>query len=89
MRRRRSLPRLAREEAEIRGAIRLVAAGAATRVTIAGLRYGERLLPRMAVEARPVGITIRRADPTGFGSLVVGGRRIEPNGSSDTNHSST
>jgi hypothetical protein len=40
----------------IRGAIELVAARQARRVTLSGLRFGERLLPRVTLEGAQVGV---------------------------------
>jgi hypothetical protein len=42
----------------IHGAIELVAAGHARRITLSGLRYGERLLPRATAEAAQIGVAV-------------------------------
>ena len=42
----------------IRGAIALVAARQARRVTLSGLRFGERLLPRVTLEGAQVGVDV-------------------------------
>ena len=42
----------------IRGAIELVAARQARRVTLSGLRFGERLLPRVTLEGAEVGVDV-------------------------------
>ena len=46
------------DRTSIEGAIAMVAAHQASRVTLSGLRYGERLLPRIANEAARLGVSI-------------------------------
>jgi hypothetical protein len=56
----------------IRGAIELVAARQARRVTLSGLRFGERLLPRVSVEGAQVGVDVSLDRGTvGTAALVV------------------
>ena len=50
--------RLAAEMQEVRGALALVASGAASRVTLAGLRFGDELTARFSQEAAAAGIRI-------------------------------
>ena len=50
--------RLAAEVQELRGALRLVATGAASRVTLAGLRFGDELAARFGAEAEAQGIRL-------------------------------
>ncbi len=50
--------RLDLEVAEIRAAVDLVAAGAARRVDLAGLLYGDILWPRMRAEAADRGVRL-------------------------------
>jgi hypothetical protein len=49
---------LSSDLASIRGAIELVAAQQARRITLSGLRYGERLLPRASADAAHRGVTV-------------------------------
>ena len=44
--------------ASIRGAIELVARHQARRVTLSGLRFGERLLPRTSMEGALLGVDV-------------------------------
>ena len=44
--------------ASIRGAIELVARHEARRVTLSGLRFGERLLPRTSIEGALLGVEV-------------------------------
>lgn len=58
--------------ASIHGAIELVAAHRASRVTLSGLRFGERLLPRASVDARQRGVTLRvDRGSQGIAAIVV------------------
>jgi hypothetical protein len=49
---------MANDMASIRGAIELVAHRHARRVTLSGLRFGERLMPRAAVEGADRGVDV-------------------------------
>jgi hypothetical protein len=55
--------RLTSEVAEIEGAIEMVASGNASRVTVAGLKFGEQLAQRFQAEAASKGVTL---DPIPF-----------------------
>ena len=55
--------RLTSEVAEIEGAIEMVASGNASRVTVAGLKFGEQLARRFQPEAASKGVTL---DPIPF-----------------------
>ena len=58
--------------ASIHGAIELVAARRASRVTLSGLRFGERLLPRASADARQRGVDLRVDRGTqGIAAIVV------------------
>ena len=50
--------RLASEVSEVEGAIALVASGSASRVTLAGLKFGEQVARRFRAEAESKGIRI-------------------------------
>lgn len=50
--------RLEREVRDVEAAIELVRSGAASRVTLAGLRFAEAVLPRLADEVRGEGIAV-------------------------------
>ncbi|HEY1168018.1 MAG TPA: hypothetical protein VGE81_03405 [Candidatus Limnocylindrales bacterium] len=50
--------RLASEVTEVESAIALVASGAASRVTLSGLRFGEQLARRFGAEARARGVRL-------------------------------
>ncbi len=50
--------RLEREVRDVEAAIELVRSGAASRVTLAGLRFAEAVLPRLADEIRGQGIAL-------------------------------
>jgi len=50
--------RLTSEVAEVEGAIALVASGSASRVTLAGLRFGEQVARRFSAEALASGIVL-------------------------------
>ncbi len=50
---------LAHEISLINGSIALLASGGADRVTLTGLRFGERILPSAQVAARPLGVVVR------------------------------
>ncbi len=49
---------IAFEVQNVTGAIALVASGAATRVTVAGLRFGEQVVARLGAEAASVGVRL-------------------------------
>jgi hypothetical protein len=49
---------MATDLASIHGAIELVAEGQARRITLSGLRYGERLLPRAVADGAQRGVTV-------------------------------
>ena len=57
----------------INGAIVLVATGTSRRVTLANLRFGERLLSHATLAANEAGVSIalERAEPDGPTALVV------------------
>ena len=55
--------RLTSEVAEIEGAIEMVASGSASRVTLAGLKFGEQLAGRFRAEAQSKGVAL---DPIPF-----------------------
>jgi hypothetical protein len=61
------------ELAKVAAAIDLVAARPGSRVTLAGLRFGESLLPHVEASARERGIRVRPIWPMGDGpvDLVV------------------
>ena len=48
--------RLTSEVAEVEGAMAIVASGAASRVTLTGLKFGEQLARRFRVEAQSKGL---------------------------------
>ena len=48
--------RLTSEVAEVEGAIELVASGAASRITLSGLRFGEQVARRFRAEAGAKGV---------------------------------
>jgi hypothetical protein len=50
--------RLASEVAEVESAIALVASGAASRITLSGLKFGEQLSRRFHAEAQASGIKL-------------------------------
>lgn len=50
--------RIAFEVQDVASAIALVASGAATRVTVAGLRFGEQVVARLGAEAASVGVRL-------------------------------
>ena len=50
--------RLAREIGEVESAIELVRSGAASRVTVAGLRFGEQIVAQLRAEAAAVGVRL-------------------------------
>jgi hypothetical protein len=50
--------RLARELAELRGAIEMVGRGQAERVSLSGLRFGEQLIRRCRAEALREGVAL-------------------------------
>jgi len=50
--------RLAGEIGDVESAIELVRSGAASRVTVAGLRFGEQVVPRLRAEAAAVGVLL-------------------------------
>lgn len=43
----------------INGSIALLASGGAARVTLTGLRFGERILPTAQISARALGVVVR------------------------------
>jgi hypothetical protein len=49
---------IAFEVQNVASAIALVASGAATRVTVAGLRFGEQVVARLGAEAASVGVRL-------------------------------
>jgi hypothetical protein len=49
---------IALELRNVTNAIALVASGAATRVTLAGLRFGEQVLAQLGAEAAAVGVSL-------------------------------
>jgi hypothetical protein len=55
--------RLSSEVAEVESAIALVASGAASRITLTGLRFGEQLARRFQADAQSKGV---RLDPLPF-----------------------
>ena len=55
--------RLTSEVAEVESAIALVASGSATRITLAGLKFGEEVARRFRADARSKGV---RLDPLPF-----------------------
>ena len=55
--------RLTSEVAEVEGAIALVASGAASRITLSGLRFGEEVAKRFRADAQSKGV---RLDPLPF-----------------------
>jgi hypothetical protein len=55
--------RLTSEVAEVESAIALVASGAASRITLSGLKFGEQLARRFRAEARLRGLSL---DPIPF-----------------------
>ena len=57
------------ELARVAAAIDLVAARPGSRVTLAGLRFGESLLPRVEASARARGIRVRPIWPMGDGPV--------------------
>ena len=57
------------ELARVAAAIDLVAARPGSRVTLAGLRFGESLLPRVEAAARDRGIRVRPIWPMGDGPV--------------------
>jgi hypothetical protein len=60
------------EASELETAMTLVARGSARRVTLVGLRYGERLGPPALVRARQLGIDVTlQREPGGGRSVVV------------------
>jgi hypothetical protein len=50
--------RIALEMRDVGNAIALVASGAATRVTVAGLRFGEQVLAQLQAEAAVAGVRL-------------------------------
>ena len=48
--------RLTSEIAEVEGAIAMVSSGAASRITLSGLRFGEQLARRFSAEAQSEGL---------------------------------
>jgi len=50
--------RLAREVGDVESAIELVRSGAASRVTLTGLRFAEALIERLRDEARRAGVAL-------------------------------
>ena len=50
--------RLTSEVAEVEGAIAMVASGAASRVTLSGLKFGEQLARRFHVDAQSKGLRL-------------------------------
>jgi hypothetical protein len=50
--------RLASEVSEVEGAIALVASGAASQITLTGLRFGEELARRFAGDVRSKGLSL-------------------------------
>jgi hypothetical protein len=55
--------RLTSEVAEVESAIALVASGAASRITLSGLRFGEQVAERFQADAQSKGV---RLDPIPF-----------------------
>ena len=71
----RSRPRTDRfraEAADLATAMTLVSRGDADRVTLVGLRYGERLGPRARARGQELGVRVSlQPEPTGAHSVVI------------------
>jgi hypothetical protein len=61
----------------VNGSIALLASGGAVRVTLTGLRFGERILPTAQISARTLGVVVRPLwRPAGAGCDIA----VEPRG---------